>query len=61
MNSSPTQNPEALPQGNSNECAKETALPKGEHATLPQEFGGSNKPEPTRYGDWEIAGKCVDF
>lgn len=27
----------------------------------PEEFGGSKKPEPTRYGDWEIGGKCVDF
>lgn len=30
-------------------------------APKPQEFGGSAKPEPTRYGDWEIGGKCVDF
>lgn len=22
---------------------------------------GSKVPEPTRYGDWEIGGKCVDF
>ena len=28
---------------------------------VPQEIGGSKRPEPTRYGDWEIAGKCVDF
>jgi hypothetical protein len=28
---------------------------------LPKEIGGSSKPEPTRYGDWEIGGKCVDF
>ncbi|MFZ4125046.1 MAG: DUF1674 domain-containing protein [Rickettsiales bacterium] len=25
------------------------------------EVGGSGKPEPTRYNDWEIGGKCVDF
>ena len=25
------------------------------------EIGGSGKPEPTRYNDWEIGGKCVDF
>jgi len=29
--------------------------------TPAEEIGGSNKPEPTRYGDWEIGGKCVDF
>lgn len=26
-----------------------------------QESGGPKGPEPTRYGDWEIWGKCVDF
>jgi len=25
------------------------------------ELGGPKGPEPTRYGDWEIGGKCVDF
>jgi hypothetical protein len=27
----------------------------------PVETGGPKGPEPTRYGDWEINGKCVDF
>lgn len=27
----------------------------------PQEVGGSDKPDPVRYGDWEINGKCIDF
>ena len=26
-----------------------------------QEFGGRGGLDPSRYGDWEIAGKCVDF
>lgn len=25
------------------------------------EEGGPRGPEPTRYGDWERKGKCVDF
>ncbi|MDH3713317.1 MAG: DUF1674 domain-containing protein [Gammaproteobacteria bacterium] len=25
------------------------------------EHGGPRGPEPTRYGDWERNGKCVDF
>ena len=31
--------------------------------TLPQarEIGGPQGPEPTRYGDWERAGRCIDF
>ena len=27
----------------------------------PKEIGGPTGPEPTRYGDWEINGRCVDF
>ncbi|MCB9990484.1 MAG: DUF1674 domain-containing protein [Rhodospirillales bacterium] len=27
----------------------------------PAEKGGPKGPEPTRYGDWERDGKCVDF
>ncbi|MES1196185.1 MAG: succinate dehydrogenase assembly factor 4 [Steroidobacter sp.] len=25
------------------------------------EIGGRDGPEPTRYGDWEKAGRCIDF
>ena len=25
------------------------------------EFGGPKGPEPTRYGDWERKGRCIDF
>ena len=25
------------------------------------EIGGRQGPDPTRYGDWEINGRCVDF
>jgi hypothetical protein len=27
----------------------------------PKEVGGPSGPEPTRYGDWEKNGRCVDF
>ena len=27
----------------------------------PKEFGGPKGPNPTRYGDWERKGRCVDF
>jgi hypothetical protein len=26
-----------------------------------KEIGGPVGPEPTRYGDWEIKGRCIDF
>lgn len=27
----------------------------------PAEYGGPKGLEPTRYGDWEKAGRCIDF
>jgi hypothetical protein len=27
----------------------------------PREIGGREGPEPTRFGDWEKAGRCIDF
>jgi len=27
----------------------------------PREYGGPKGLEPTRYGDWERKGRCVDF
>ena len=27
----------------------------------PKEIGGRKGPEPTRYGDWEKGGRCIDF
>lgn len=35
--------------------------PTKEEQSKPEEIGGSDKPDPVRYGDWEIGGKCVDF
>jgi hypothetical protein len=28
---------------------------------LPREVGGRKGPEPTRFGDWEKNGRCIDF
>ena len=30
-------------------------------AAAPREIGGPKGLEPTRYGDWERKGRCVDF
>jgi hypothetical protein len=27
----------------------------------PKEHGGRKGPEPTRFGDWEKNGRCIDF
>ena len=32
-----------------------------QEAARPPETGGPTGPEPTRYGDWERKGRCIDF
>jgi hypothetical protein len=39
------------------DAPKSPALPE----QRPKEIGGPAGPEPTRYGDWERKGICVDF
>ena len=36
----------------------DTASPAPER---PKEIGGRGGLDPTRYGDWEKAGRCIDF
>jgi hypothetical protein len=38
-----------------------TAGEPAQPASLPVEIGGRDGPEPTRYGDWEKNGRCIDF
>jgi hypothetical protein len=33
----------------------------GMTARLPAEIGGPQGPDPTRFGDWEKLGRCIDF
>lgn len=47
-----------------NDAEKDIPPPKPEEKPgdkVTGESGGPKGPEPTRYGDWEIGGKCVDF
>ena len=34
---------------------------KPEQPEPPKEIGGREGLDPTRYGDWEKAGRCIDF
>ena len=41
---------------------EETTKPADrEPKPMPKEIGGPKGPEPTRYGDWEVKGRCTDF
>ena len=51
----PAPTPRPTPTG------KPTGELAGEPAGKPKEIGGPSGPEPTRYGDWERKGICVDF
>lgn len=33
----------------------------GKVGDRPREIGGPKGPEPIRYGDWEVGGRCTDF
>jgi hypothetical protein len=46
--------PEATPTSDSAVAAELTMI-------VPRELGGPQGPEPTRFGDWEKAGRCIDF
>lgn len=56
--------PEAAPATADNK-ADSGAEPKpsepGPGEPGPTEIGGPKGPEPTRYGDWEHKGRCIDF
>ncbi len=51
--------------GNETDSAAADAEPepgqKGREAAKPVEIGGPKGPDPTRYGDWELNGRCIDF
>lgn len=49
--------PEPLPEGASTP-PPEAPQPVPEP---PREIGGPAGPEPTRFGDWEKGGRCIDF
>lgn len=40
---------------------KKSFTAKKIHPDLEEEIGGRDGLEPTRFGDWEVAGKCTDF
>ena len=42
-------------------AAQAEADAQSNEPVLPTEIGGREGLEPTRYGDWEKNGRCIDF
>ncbi|MDH3337893.1 MAG: DUF1674 domain-containing protein [Gammaproteobacteria bacterium] len=42
-------------------ATRETDIVREKNAHPPAEIGGRKGLDPTRYGDWEKAGRCIDF
>jgi len=49
--------PEPTRESGTDDGVAETPAP----ASNAVEHGGRNGPDPTRYGDWEKNGRCIDF
>jgi hypothetical protein len=46
---------------NASEAAPPTEATSTDANLKLREVGGREGPEPTRYGDWELKGRCIDF
>lgn len=55
------QNPDVKNQQQAEEKNAEANQQRDDGTKERQEIGGPKGPEPTRYGDWEVAGRCSDF
>ena len=49
--------PEAAHEPETDDAVVRTSTP----VSTAVEHGGRNGPDPTRYGDWEKNGRCIDF
>ena len=57
----PMMTDEPVPPPSTPPKAEPAVPPKPAAAPQPVEIGGRKGPEPTRYGDWELNGRCIDF
>jgi hypothetical protein len=50
-----------IPDVNPPEVPKVPEVSQDNAPAKPREIGGPKGPEPTRYGDCEVGGRCTDF
>jgi hypothetical protein len=60
-NTTPRDMAESLPDSQRPAEAAVSVVPATPPARVPEIGGRKDGPEPTRYGDWEKNGRCVDF
>lgn len=56
---SPANDP--APAATTSPAAPRTPARPADPGIASRETGGPTGPEPTRYGDWERGGRCIDF
>jgi hypothetical protein len=56
----PSQPPSGQEPGEQSQSPPKIVRPR-ELVRSPPEIGGRQGPDPTRYGDWELRGRCIDF
>jgi len=49
------------PTGEAEASVPAQPQPAASDAQAPREIGGREGPDPTRFGDWEKNGRCIDF
>ena len=54
-------NSDSLKKNDTPSDSDELQSEKSVETNLIREIGGIEGPEPTRYGDWEKKGRCIDF
>jgi hypothetical protein len=59
--STPTVTDAASPVSPGSDLPSASGLPVPADPPAKKEFGGRDGPEPTRFGDWEKSGRCIDF
>jgi hypothetical protein len=61
MSAKPDDSAQPQPQPSLKKPAEPPENSLGDEPKRPREIGGPKGPEPTRYGDWEVGGRCTDF
>jgi hypothetical protein len=61
MNQKKKNNPPETEYADTATTEDSSASSEEQSGDRPREIGGRDGPEPTRFGDWEKNGRCIDF